>query len=341
MRSFITAFVAACILHWGSTGRADGDTLAQIVATTLVWDRANHVTDPDLIRFGDRWLLVCQENVAAGWPGGAVRVLTSTDGTAWESAALIESPTANRGLYSPTFTLTPEGRLMVSAMGFVGWPNPTDPVSESGGTLKSMAWVSKDGRDWGKPALIGLNDFPLGRIAWRDGTAFSYAIGRICGSVKTVHIMTSKDGLKFESLSEEYLEKMLPYEGELLFDGDTAYCLMTGGYSKALPGLLGTAKAPYKDWKWKVQEQPVRHPKFIRRPGKGVIATVGLFDGKTRTSLCEFNPANGKFTELLELPTGEQAVTTGLAWYDGHVWVSYPVVEGDKQRLHLSKLKLR
>jgi hypothetical protein len=71
------------------------------------------------------------------------------------------------------------------------------------------------------------------------------------------------------------------------------------------------------------------------------VLLFGLFDKKVRTALCEFHPVTGTFTELLELPTGGQAVATGLAWHDGHLWVTYPVEEKGRVRAHLAKVKLR
>ena len=88
MRSMVTVWLAAFSVLGGVAGRAVADIKAELVSTALVWDRANHVTNPDLIRFGGRWLMACQESATPGWPGGAIRVLTSADGKAWESAAL-------------------------------------------------------------------------------------------------------------------------------------------------------------------------------------------------------------------------------------------------------------
>lgn len=341
MRSIVASCVAAMSLFGGVEGRARADTPAELVSTTLVWDGANHVTNPDLIRFGNRWFLACQESATAGWPGGAVRVLTSNDGKAWESAALIESPTPRRGLYAPTFTLDPDGRLMVSALGTLPHPTEPDPLPEFGGMLKTMAWHSKDGRAWGKPVPISPDYFPFDRVVWHNGTAFVCAQGRCCGRAQSIGIMAGKDGKTFENQSSRTFSEFLPHESDLLFEGETAYCLVAGPTAAAPSNWLGTARAPYRAWAWKKLDQGVRHPKFLRLPDKRVLATVGLHDRKPRTSLCQFHPATGKFTELLELPTGNQAVAAGLAWHEGHVWVSYPVAQGDKLSVHLAKVKLK
>jgi hypothetical protein len=341
MRSLVTVCLAA-VSVLGGAGRAVAGTKAELVSTAVAWEKSNHNTNPDLIRFGDRWFLACQESAHEGWPGGAVRVLTSKDGKAWEPVAVIKSPTPKRGLFAPTFTTTPDGQLMVSAVGLLPYPNSPGPLSGSDGLAKTLTWASKDGRAWGDPVPVGLDEFPLGRIVWHNGTAFSPAIGRICGSAQTLQLMAGKDGKAFESRAEQHMRMLMPYEAELLFEGETAYCLVTG-YSTAGPtGVLGTAKAPYKAWEWRKLDQQVRNARFLRLPDKRVIAAVGLYDQKKfRTALCEFHPATGKFTELLELTTGKEPAPTCLAWHDGHVWVSYAVAKEDKQSVHLAKVKLK
>lgn len=344
MRSMVTVCLVAVSVFGGAAGRAQADTKAELVSTAVVWDRANHVTNLDLIRFDDRWFLVCQESVHEGYPGGAVRVLTSKDGKAWEAVAVIKSPTPKRGLFAPTFTTTPDGQLMVSAVGFLPYPNSPDPVPEYGGLSKTLTWVSKDGRAWGDPVPVGLDEFPLGRVVWHNGTAFSPAIGRICGSAQTLQLMAGKDGKAFESRSEQYVRMLMPYEAELLFEGGMAYCLVTG-YSTAGPtGVLGTAKAPYKKWEWKKLDQQVRNARFLRLPDKRVVATVGLYEQKKfRTALCEFHPATGKAEEFTSrfTPKGSR-LTAYVSPKDSYALAAVPIFRtGEGKDGSLPRLRLQ
>ena len=301
MRAIVTTCFVAASVFWGAAGRVHADLKAELASTVLVWDGANHVANPDLIRHGDRWLLACQESNWEGYPGGAVRILTSADGKAWESAALIESPTPKRGLFAPTFAPMPDGRLAVSAVGTLPYPDSQGPLPEYGGMLKTLAWVSENGQTWGKPEPRGLNDFPLDRVVWHKGTTFAPAIGRICGSAQTIQLMASQDGMEFESRYEETVQAFMPYEGALLFENDTAYWLVTG-YSQEGPiSRLGTSKSPYEKWAWKDLNQRIRNARFLPLPDKRVIATAWMLKPAPRTSVCEFNPGTGVFTELLAL----------------------------------------
>jgi hypothetical protein len=76
---------------------------------------------------------------------GAVRVVSSSDGAAWTSAALLKSATEDRR--DPKLSVTPDGRLMLLAAGATHPPK--------GPTRKSYVWFSRDGRDWGKPVPVG------------------------------------------------------------------------------------------------------------------------------------------------------------------------------------------
>ena len=109
----------------------------ELVEVRKIWDRAPHNAFTDLARFRDRWYCVFREGQSHVSPDGAVRLLTSADGTAWESAALLRSDRAD--LRDPKITVTPEGRLMLNAGAALHRP--------TGFTHQSLAWFSTDGHD--------------------------------------------------------------------------------------------------------------------------------------------------------------------------------------------------
>ncbi|MDW8222989.1 MAG: hypothetical protein RMJ82_08570, partial [Gemmatales bacterium] len=62
-----------------------------LVSVVKIWDRAPHNAFTDLIRFQGRWFCTFREGKDHVSSDGALRVITSTDGMQWESAALITS----------------------------------------------------------------------------------------------------------------------------------------------------------------------------------------------------------------------------------------------------------
>ena len=71
------------------------DDSIELVETRKIWDQAPHNAFTDLVRFRDEWFCVFREGKGHVSPDGSLRVITSRDGKAWESAALIQSPTSD------------------------------------------------------------------------------------------------------------------------------------------------------------------------------------------------------------------------------------------------------
>src|SRR5678815_1926825 len=61
----------------------------EIVSIKKIWDQGNHNAFTDLIRWHDKWYCSFRESDAHVGGDGQLRVLESTDGEKWQSAALI------------------------------------------------------------------------------------------------------------------------------------------------------------------------------------------------------------------------------------------------------------
>ena len=91
-----------------------------------IWDAGAHNAFTDLIRWRDRWYCTFREGDEHVGGDGRIRVLVSTDGQAWTSAALVGEPGID--LRDPKLSTTPDGRLMIVAGGSVArgealpWP---------------------------------------------------------------------------------------------------------------------------------------------------------------------------------------------------------------------------
>jgi len=146
------------------TSRADE---AKIVDVRKIWDAAPHNAFTDVVRFRDAWYCVFREGQGHVSPDGALRVLTSLDGEKWESAALIKSPDSD--LRDAKISITPAGELMLAGAGALH--------DKSQYTHQSLAWFSKDGRNWSEPHKIGDPDFWLWRIVWHRDKAYAVGYG--------------------------------------------------------------------------------------------------------------------------------------------------------------------
>lgn len=310
-----------------SSGLARAEEGAKLVEAKKIWDQAPHNAFTDLVRFKDRWYCVFREGQGHVSPDGALRVITSADGDSWESAALITSDDSD--LRDAKLTVTPNGRLMLCGAEALH--------DKSRHTHQSLAWFSDDGHTWSDQYEIGEPDFWLWRVTWHKGKA--YGVGYGTRGDQSVRLYSSSDGKHFETLVERLFDEGYPNESSIVFDSDTAYCLLRRDGNPS-SGLLGISQPPYTEWEWKDLGTQIGGPHMIRLPDGRLVAAVRLYDQRVRTSLCWIDPESGKLTEFLELPSGGDTSYAGLALHEDLLWVSYYSSHEGKTNIYLAKAKL-
>ena len=303
------------------------DPAMRLVDVRKIWDRAPHNAFTDLARFRDRWFCVFREGKAHVSPDGAVRILTSADGAEWEPAALLTSSAAD--LRDPKLAVTPDGRLMLCAAGALH--------DRSKQTHQSWVWFSNDGRTWSSPCAVGDPDFWLWRVTWHGDRA--YSVGYSSGKKRTVRLYCSRDGTVFDTLVGRLFEAGSPNEASVVFDGDTACCLLRRDGTPG-SGLLGMSRPPYTEWEWKDLGAKVGGPNLLLLPDGRLVAAVRLYDGKVRTSLCWLDAGQGKLTEALRLPSGGDTSYAGLVFHGGLLWVSYYSSHEGKAAIYLARVEI-
>jgi hypothetical protein len=319
-------FLLLCILAMNCISIVADDGV-KVGAASKIWDQAPHNAFTDLVWFNDRWFCVLREGHGHVSPDGSLRVITSVDGKQWESAALVTS--TNSDLRDAKITVTPDGQLMLSGAEALH--------DKSQYTHQSVEWFSADGRTWSEKHVIGDPNFWLWRITWHEGTA--YAIGYGCGKDKSVRLYSSQDGKKFDTLVERLLDVGYPNETSIVFENNTAYCLLRRD-GDPNTGLIGVSQAPYTKWEWKDLGVRIGGPHMIRLPDGRYVAAVRLYDPMVRTSLCWVDPHAGKLTEFLSLPSGGDTSYAGLVMREGQLWVSYYSSHEGKASIYLAKTSI-
>ena len=299
---------------------------AELVEVTRIWGQGPHNAFTDLIRYKGRWYCGFREAKAHVSPDGALRILSSSDGRVWESAALLSSTS---DLRDPKLAIMPDGRLMMTTYSVVR-ESPQIPA-------RSLAWFSSDGREWGEPVQIGDPKMWLWRVTWHRGTAYSVGYDG-----KTTRLYASRDGVHFQTHVEKLFDQDYPNETSILFLSDeTALCLLRrdGKDGKGATALLGSARPPYRAWKWKDLGVRIGGPHMIRLPD-GRIVAAGRLHGPVRTGLCWLDVEAGKLTEFLTLPSGGDTSYPGLVFHEGLLWISYYSSHEGKTSIYLAKVKL-
>jgi len=304
----------------------------QAVEVRKIWDKAPHNAFTDLVRHKDTWWCVFREGKTHVSDDGKLRIITSSDGAKWESAALISSGTED--LRDAKLTVAPDGTFLVYGAGVDRRISPQ--------VLRSYVWSSKDGRSWSDARAIGLVDDWLWRVTYHDGTYYSVGYG--CSEIgrgnqtNSCRLYKSKDGLTFDVLVEGYRSGDYSNESRILFRPDkTALCLLRRDPDH---GLLGTASPPYTKWHWKDVGCRIGGPEMLLLPDGRLLAAVRLYDSGSRTSLCWIDADTGKLSKVLKLPSGGDTSYAGLALHNGMVWVSYYSSHEGKTAVYLAKVKI-
>lgn len=309
----------ACVLH--------GDQ-PRLLSVQRIGDAAPHNAFTDLIRWQDRWWCVFREGEKHVSPDGAIRVLSSIDGTNWASAARLTSPKGD--LRDPHVTVAPDGKLMLYGA-----------VAESqSGTVKhqSLVWFTGNGKDWTPEAPVGDPDVWLWRVVWNGPEALG--VGYDTKGERFVRLYASRDGRTFKTRLPVLSNEPKPNEAGLTFLPDgTCLCLLRRDGN---PGTakLGRAKPPYLDWQWKDVGVRIGGPQLLMLGDGRVIAAMRLYDGGARMSLAWLDPEGGRLTEFLRLPSGGDCSYPGLVWHGGILWVSYYSSHEGRTRVYLARVHL-
>jgi len=308
-----------------------------LVDVRKIWDKAPHNAFTDLVRFKGKWFCVFREGEGHVSLDGKIRVITSTDGTDWTSAALIASSDPKLpDMRDAKLSVTPDGRLMLVTAASTRWYVGKERQHH----YRTYATFSDDGSTWEKLVQIGDENFWLWRVTWHKGTAFTN--GYTVTGPRFLRLYTSADGRDFKPLVAKHTVRGYIGEDTILFTEDgTAYCLLRS----AEPGWLGRAKSPYTEWTWKQLNVQIGGPHMVQLPD-GRFLAAGRKYHKTKpvrytTVLWWVDVDKGRLTEFLELPSGGDTSYPGLVPHDGLLWVSYySSHERNKACIYLAKVKL-
>lgn len=318
-----------CLLLASIAQSADPPKLT-LVESRRIWDAAPHNAFTDLIRYKGEWLCVFREGQGHVSPDGALRVIASTDGAEWHSAALLTSPTSD--LRDAKITETPDGRLMLAGAEAVNHPTTH--------THQSLVWFSDDGRTWTERHNVGDPDNWLWRITWHKGAAYGFGYDTGDGE-RGVRLFKSADGRTFETLIERAdVPGTYPNESSLVFlPDDTCLCLLRQD-GEPNHGSLGKASPPYTAWHWMPLNRRIGGPHMLRLDNGRLLAAVRLYDKPVRTAMCWIDPDTGTVTESLALPSGGDTSYAGLVAHEGLVWVSYYSSHEEKTAIYLAKVRI-
>jgi len=299
----------------------------ELLSLNRIWDEGAHNAFTGLTRWDGRWWCTFREAQDHVSGDGALRVIVSADGQTWNSAALISIDGLD--LRDPKLNVTPDDTLMLLAgerhRDGDDWLNA------------SMTWHSSDGEHWHGPFSVADPGTWLWRATWHAGTAWGFAYG--CQPTGYLRLFRSRCGMRFEPVGDDIREGGYPNETSIVFDGDTALCLLRED-GEGATGRLGRAQPPYNEWQWRDLGVKIGGPEMIRLPDGRYLACCRLYDDHVRTSLLWLDAGEATLTEALELPSGGDTSYAGMLWHDSLLWVAYYSSHEEKTSIYLAKVSI-
>ena len=299
----------------------------RIVSVEKIWDRGLHNAFTDLIRFRERWFCTFREGErhAAG-QDGRIRVITSSDGENWESAALLS--TEGVDLRDPKLSLTPDGRLLLVAGGSVY----RDDAFQ---TRAPRVAFSPDGYEWTPPRRVLAEEHWLWRITWHKDTAYSVSKMGDGKNTRRVILYSSPDGIEWNWITVFRNIPPWPNEATIRFlPGDEMMILLR----RNATGWIGTSQPPYRKWTWHDTGHRLGGPNFIRLPDGRLWAGSRAYTQDPTTILARMT--RNSFEPVLTLPSGGDTSYPGMVWHQGLLWISYYSSHEGKSNIYLAKVRL-
>jgi len=314
---------------------------AEVVSVQKIWDKGGHNAFTELIRFKNLFFVCFREAEAHVGGDGVVRIMISSTGQNWVDYASV----AEKGvdLRDPKLEITPDGKRLYLTCG----------GSVYGGTKELKGRrprysTSIDGKIWTPPQKLLAEGDWLWRVTVnpvdKKFYGVSYNTYPTTGGPKpepewSLKSYTSIDGSVWQ-LSSLMQVTGQPNETTLRFlkDGSAMALVRREGGDKK--GMIGTAAAPYREWKWTPLATVVQGQNFIELPdGRLIAGSRGV--GKTPGAHMILSKMTATSLEpILELPSGSDCSYPGLLWHEDHLWVSYYSSHEGKSSIYIAKVKL-
>jgi len=323
-------FLVASTLLWTALNTFAAEP--ELLSVRKIWDQGAHNAFTDLIRFQDKWFCSFREGDGHVGGDGKLRILESTDGETWKSAALLAETGID--LRDPKLSIMPDGRLMVVAGGSV-----------YGGTKKLLGAqprvaFSKDGREWSPTQRILQEGEWLWRVTWHEDNAYGVSYGLPTGQLKperTIKLYSSTNGLNWK-LAVSLDVTGQPNETTVRFLRNGEAMMLVRREADDWGGWIGTSKPPYSDWKFSATKIRLGGPDFIELSDGALVAgSRDYSQGKVKFSL--FRMTRDSLKPVLTLPSGGDCSYPALVWHAGLLWVSYYSSHEGKTSIYLAKVK--
>jgi hypothetical protein len=299
-----------------------------ILSVQKIWDRGQHNAFTDLLRFRGRWFCAFREGEAHAGTEGRVRILESTDGSTWASAALLSENGVD--LRDPKLTVTPGKALLLLMGGTYARPG-------AGTQRQPRVAFSDDGLIWTRPQPILEEGDWLWRVTWRQSRAYGISYRIQNARTWSIFLYESRNGTDYRRLCRLNVPGK-PNEATIRFRADGLAVALVRREGGDAACWIGSSRPPYVDWKWRSAGMRVGGPDFVVTPQGGMWASCRIYDEGRPVTVIAKMMMDG-LRPVLTLPSGGDCSYPGMVWHRGLVWVSYYSSHEERTSIYLAKVK--
>lgn len=306
----------------------------------LIWDQAPHSAFTDMVYFKGKFYCTFREGeghtpVKSG-VDGAIRVISATDGSHWQSQTLIEVP--HYDLRDPKISVTPDNRLMV-LMG------AADYQGSNVEGRKGLVSFSSDGLSFTEPVAVSIDSSIsnekdwLWRVNWHRDTGYGVVYQNDQDASKAYLVKTT-DGMVYQLVTDLGIEGR-PNEATIKVKEDGQMIMIIRRESDNKHGLMGTSSPPYKHWEWQDTGVRLGGPDFVVLPNNQLLLGSRVYGEGGHSTGLFINQPNGQFKLLAELPSGGDTSYPGMVLMDDTLYMSYYSGHQEKTAIYFASVRLK
>ncbi len=338
MISRLIFFPAAALLALASTSllHAQAPT-AELVSVEKIWDKAPYNGPTDITRFQNLFYCCFREAESATKGEGVVHMLISANGKTWVDHVTVSEPGVD--LRDPKLIVTPDEKRLYLLCG-----------GESATMGRQTRYAtSMDGKVWTPMQKL------LSKGDWLWRVSVNPADKRFYGASYNIHPSSGGPAPEKEWSLKTYasadgsvwqLSSIMQVPGQ---PGETTLRFLKDGTALALiarqggdrKGVIGMAKAPYREWTYAATGLPLGGPNFIELPDGKLIAASRGFGATPGAHMVLFAMTPTSLTPILELPSGGDCSYPGLYWEDDLLHVTYYSSHEGKAAIYYARVKVK
>lgn len=295
------------------------------VEVSKIWDNGSHSAFTSLIHFKGDYYCSFREGEShvfdkKGKAEGKVRIIKSSDGVHWESAALLSK--SGYDLRDPKLSITPNGKLMVIIGGSIYEDRKLT------GRIPQVSF-SEDGHVFTDPAPVRIDESAgtgtdwIWRVTWKGEVGYAAMYSLIGEDKASLCLLATRDGVTYDQITQFYDMPDFPNEATIRFDVNGDMLMMVRREKGSQKGCWGRSSAPFTEWAWKEMDVRLGGPDFILlEDGLIVMGTRSHYTSFPKTVLLT-GKGSEKFQEVYVLPSGGDTSYPGFIVEGNQLWVSY------------------